>query len=334
MTKPKHAWMIRAGNDNELASHLEKANVVAIGWEAMGDLSGLNTRELFKAKYIEAYPNHSLGRINVNAGQVYRFVRDIKESDYALTYLKDSREVLIGQVTGPYEYKPDLFDDLSQEYPQTRPVQWLKQVSRDDFSAAARNSMGSTLTVFNLDDHLEEIHQTITSEIITPLPNDADESPPFFEDVNEKAKELIADLVSRLDPYDFQDLVAAVLRAMGYRAFSASPGRDRGIDITAYPDALGFERPRIKVQVKHRTGSSSGPEMRSFLGALRSGDNGLYVSTGGFTNDARLEASQAHEPVTILDRDGFIKLMLEHYDQLEPEFQAKVPLRRVWLPTE
>ena len=56
--------------------------------------------------------------------------------------------------------------------------------------------------------------------------------------------------------------------------------------------------------------------------------------TGGFTNDARPEASQAHAPVTIMDRDEFIELMLEYYERLEPEFQAKVPLRRVWLPAE
>jgi predicted Mrr-cat superfamily restriction endonuclease len=52
-----------------------------------------------------------------------------------------------------------------------------------------------------------------------------------------------------------------------------APGRDRGIDILAYPDALGFERSRIKVQVKHRRDKASGPEMRSFLGALRTGVN-------------------------------------------------------------
>ncbi len=334
MSKPKHAWMVRAGNDNELAPYVEKVNAVAIGWGKMGDLSGLKTREQFKRKYQETYPDHSKWRVNVNAGQVYRFACDIREGDYALTYIKDSREVLIGLVNSPYIYRLDVFDEISQDYPHIRQVTWLKRVSRDDFSAAARNSMGSALTLFNLDDHLAEIHQAATAEIVKPIPEEEDESPPFFQDVSDKANELIADLVSHLDPYDFQDLVAAILRAMGYRAVSSPPGRDRGIDIVAHPDALGFERPRIKVQVKHRKNSTSGPEMRSFLGALRAGDNGLFVSTGGFTNDAKTEAGQAHEPVTILDRDGFIKLMLEHYEAMEPEFQSKVPLRKVWLPTE
>jgi restriction system protein len=181
---------------------------------------------------------------------------------------------------------------------------------------------------------LAEIHQVATDDIVKPLPEEEDDRPPFFQDVSEKANELISDLVSRPAPYDFQDLVAAVLRAMGYKAVSSPPGRDRGIDIAVHPDTLGFERPRIKVQVKHRKESTKGPEMRSFLGALRAGDNGLYVSTGGFANDAKMEAGQSHEPVTILDRDGFIMLMLEHYEAMEPEFQSKVPLRKVWVPTE
>jgi restriction system protein len=120
---------------------------------------------------------------------------------------------------------------------------------------------------------------------------------------------------------------------MGYRAFSSPPGRDRGIDLLAHPDSFGFERPHIKGQVKHRGDKVKGEEMRGFLGALKAGDNGLYISTGGFTSDAIREAE--HKPdVSLLDRDEFINLLLEYYEKLEPEFQAKVPLRRVWIPTE
>jgi restriction system protein len=125
-----------------------------------------------------------------------------------------------------------------------------------------------------------------------------------------------------------------VLRALGFRAVSSSPGPDRGVDIVAHPDPLGFERPRIKAQVKHRRNSASGPEMRSFIATLRDGENGLYVSTGGFTRDAEVEARGAREPVTLLDREDFIRLLLEHYEDLEPEYKAQVPLRKVWVPAE
>ena len=243
MQKPKHAWMIRAGNDNELADIVQEENCVAIGWSDMGDLSNLKTREAFKQRYREAYPEDSEGRLNVNAGQIYRFVREIQEGDYVLTYIKASREILIG-VAGPYQYREEAY---LEHYPHVRPVEWCSVVSRDDFGVRARNSMGSTLTVFNLDDYLEQIHRLAVGEAPI-IEEEEEETPPFYEEIKAQSDELIADLISHLDPYDFQDLVAALLRAMGYRAVSTTPGPDRGVDIIAHPDALGFERPRIKAR--------------------------------------------------------------------------------------
>ena len=100
------------------------------------------------------------------------------------------------------------------------------------------------------------------------------------------------------------------------------------------PDPFGFESPRIKVQVRHRTGEVGGPDMRSFLGSLRHGDSGLYISTGGFTADAKSDAGLSGEPVTLMERDDFIRLLLEHYEALDPEFKARAPLRRVWVPAQ
>ena len=99
----------------------------------------------------------------------------------------------------------------------------------------------------------------------------------------------------KADPFDFQDLVAAVLRAMGFQAVSTDPGPDRGIDIVAHPDAFGFETPRIKAQVKHRKSTTGGPDMRSFIGTLRSGESGLYVSTG---DSREMRAAKPNTPTS------------------------------------
>jgi restriction system protein len=237
---------------------------------------------------------------------------------------------LIGLVKGPYEYLDDAYLD---HYPHVRQVEWVAKVSRDDFGSRARRSLGGRSTVFNLDDYLDQIHSLATGQQ-PEVPDEDDETPPFFEEVKAQADELVADMISRIDPYDFQDLVAALLRAMGFRAVSTSAGRDRGVDIVAHPDPLGFERPRVKAQVKHRKDTVGGPEMRSFIATLRDGENGLYVSTGGFTRDAEAEAQRSREPVTLLDRDDFIRLLLEHYEDLDPEYKAQVPLRKVWVPAD
>ncbi len=45
---------------------------------------------------------------------------------------------------------------------------------------------------------------------------------------------------------------------------------------------LGFDSPRIVVEVKHRRGAIGSIETRSFVGGRHKDDKGLYVSTGGF----------------------------------------------------
>jgi restriction system protein len=47
-----------------------------------------------------------------------------------------------------------------------------------------------------------------------------------------------------------------------------------------------------------------------------------------------MEARGARSPVTLLNRDGFIRILLEHYEDLEPEYKAQVPLHRVWAPAD
>jgi len=74
MEKQKTFWGIHAGKTGNAESLYEKKNVVAIGWEKMGDLSQLHTRAEFKKRYEEIYPNEKAGAIPVSAGQLYRFV--------------------------------------------------------------------------------------------------------------------------------------------------------------------------------------------------------------------------------------------------------------------
>lgn len=327
-----HAWMVRAGDDNELIETFTVQGFVSIGWKAMGDMSALTDRESFKRAYAVAFPDHSQGKCNVNAGQVFRFMREIKTGDLVLTFDKSTRVYCVGEITSEARYSPA----KTPEYPNLRSVDWKFSVKRDDLSPRAKNTLGSTMTVFSLDSCAEEIRSRHgTTGIALPLaPPELEEVIPYAEEVASRAEELIADLMSALDAYDFQALVAGVLRSMGFRTKESDPGRDLGIDIVATSDAFGFVPPKVKVQVKHRTSKSSGPEIRSFVSALDSEDKGIFISTGGFTSDAKTEALRAGGRISLMDRDDFITLMLEHYVKIEPRFQAMVPLVMVWLPAK
>lgn len=88
---------------------------------------------------------------------------------------------------------------------------------------------------------------------------------------------------------------------MGYKVRISPPRADRSKDIVASSDGLGFEKPRMVVEVKHRRGTMGSPETICFLGGRRKDDKGLYASTGGFTKEARHEADRASIPITLMD---------------------------------
>ena len=170
-----------------------------------------------------------------------------------------------------------------------------------------------------------------TEIIPTDEDMDVEDVSPFHEETKARADELIADLMAKIDPYDFQDLVAGVLQAMGYRTQVSDPGPDQGVDVIAHRDALGLETPKIKVQVKHRQSSAGGPDIRNLMGTLGENEKGLFVSTSGFTNEAKNEVRKSAR-VTLIDGDGFVNLLTEYYDKLDSDYKSLVPLRKIWVP--
>ncbi len=71
---------------------------------------------------------------------------------------------------------------------------------------------------------------------------------------------------------------------------------------------------------------------RTLLGALRQGDKGLYVSTGSFSKEAHYEAERANVPVTLIDLDSLVDLLTSHYESLDAETRALIPLKKFYWP--
>ena len=152
-----------------------------------------------------------------------------------------------------------------------------------------------------------------------------------LEEATERAWLQVQDYLMAMDAYDFQDLVAALLRAMGYHVYWVSPpGPDRGLDILAFTDPLGATGPRIKVQVKRRQEKTTADGLRSFMAILGPQDVGIYLSAGGFTTDAEREArGQENRRITLIDLERFFDLWVEHSDRLTEPDRARLPLKPV-----
>ena len=145
------------------------------------------------------------------------------------------------------------------------------------------------------------------------------------------AREGIKRYIVSKSPYEFQDLVAALLRAMGYHTpFVAPKGKDGGIDIIAYLDPLGAQTPRIKVQVKHKPDTAIGAsEVRALSGVLKAGDIALFVTSGTYSADARNAASGNDKFLRLIDGDEFIEMWQEYYDKMTDDDKNMLPLKRI-----
>jgi restriction system protein len=125
--------------------------------------------------------------------------------------------------------------------------------------------------------------------------------------------------------------VAALLRAMEYHiAWISPPGPDKGIDILAHNDSLGTSAPRIKVQVKRRADRISVDGLRAFMALLGERNVGIFVSTGGFTSDAQVEArTQETRKLTLIDLEKLVDLWIEDYEKVSESDKRLLPLRPI-----
>lgn len=150
--------------------------------------------------------------------------------------------------------------------------------------------------------------------------------------LEEQAISGIKDFIRSKNPYEFQDMVAALLRAMKYyTSFIASKGKDGGVDIIAYNDPLGATTPRLKVQVKHRPDASIPvDDIRSLTGLLnKDGDIGLFVTSGTFTSEAKRSARESHRHIELLDVNDFINLWQEFYNKFSDDDKNMLPLHPI-----
>jgi restriction system protein len=127
---------------------------------------------------------------------IRKFRDDIKQGDTLITYSQEHREYLVGEDLDQYEFRTE--PEQIGELQHIRKVKWLGRVSRDQFSQATRNSLGSVLTVFSLSD-------TVISEVQDRLAGKPAAQPTSVEDTQTAEAEfeiLREEVVSREARYE------------------------------------------------------------------------------------------------------------------------------------
>jgi restriction system protein len=233
-------WMIR-GDGGRLYEKFRERRIAAIGWTQLAKEAKPGVkRDTLLQIYKTLEPSIKEGTAISGASQVFRFVNEIKDGDAVVTYSSANRVYSVGLFKGPPEYHPEWAEEGMA---LARLVEWLPQeVERDKLTAASKNSLGSTFTVF-------KVPQTARDELLALAAGkqverkeeervEAQLDDPL-KGVEEIAFERIKDQINRLDWTDMQELVAGIFGPWATRRRSPLLGPTGARTSSPHQMALG-----------------------------------------------------------------------------------------------
>ena len=330
-------WTIRAGRYGEQEQTCLDENLVTIGWNDLPNLKGFKTRDDLTAEYQKIYHDESIQKAGIRVGQVWRFANEIAIGDIVALPSKTQPTIHIGRIAAEYRYEPK---GKNEDVIHSRPVKWLKSIPRVEFDQDMLYSFGSLLTVSKVSrEHAAErvlamIEGKKTAVKIDNVP--IEETDEEF-DIERFAKDQISKQLDRkFKGHGFARLIEEILKAQGYTTQLSPPGPDGGLDILASSGALGFEEPRICIQVKSTNSAVDVKILRELQGVMKNvnAEHGLLVSWSGFNNKVLYEAKEKFFFIRLWTADDIIENIFKFYDKFSDEMKADLPLKRFWLLVE
>lgn len=340
-------WLVRGGKRGEYESLALERKLAIIEWN-VPDLSNLADREALRSVLQEHYPDTSPKALSNWESQLWPFVRVMETGDLVAMPLKGRPAIAIGRVSGPY-CRPE---GLGEGY-HARPVDWFAEVPRSSIGQDLLYSLGAFMTVCRIERNdaerrITELAKGGKDPALaggTPSgrkPGQGEETELADDTRSEIDIEQVASdaIRSRIEAafkgHGLSILVGAILEAQGYKVRVSPAGPDGGVDIVAGKGPLGFDNPRLVVQVKSQSNRVDVPVLRELQGVMRQfgGEQGLLVAWGGVTAPLEREAQRLFFEIRIWDAGDVVREMLAVYETLPDDIQASVPLKRVWALAE
>lgn len=323
-------WGIHAGRTGDADALFLKNHVIAIGWHEMGDLAALPAdREGFKARVAACYLDAKPGAIRNYAGQLYRFVHEIKPGDLIVYPSKAQRQIHLGKVMSGYQH----IAGGAQRYPNQRAVEWLRAFPRTQFSQGALYEIGSAMSLFQVKNYADEFRAALDGKApkATATVIEDETVAVVAAEIEETTRDFVLKrLEQELKGLPLEDFVVHLLQCMGYQA-RLTRRNEPSVDVIAHKDSLGIEPPIIKVQVKSSTDSASHKDVSALFGTLSPSEYGLFITLGTFSPASRtFEQSKAN--LRLIDGVELVDLILRHYEQFDSRHKSLLPLRRVYVP--
>jgi len=131
---------------------------------------------------------------------------------------------------------------------------------------------------------------------------------------NREVQGKILEHLISLTPEEFEQLVGRLLGEMGVEEIEVtSHVGDRGIDVRGTLVVGDVIRTKIAVQAKKWQNNVQSPVIQQVRGSLGAHEQGLIITTSGFSKGAVEEAKRPDAmPVALIDGDHLVELLIEH----------------------
>ncbi len=334
-------WLNRAGPHGEHEQKFIQENRVYVTWDGLDvNLAQLPNRDALLHALEERYGSAKPKTLLNWASQIWPFAHEMRRGDLAVMPLKSQPSVYIGEVTGDYHFEPDGPDPFFH----WRPVKWVGEaIPRSHFGQDLLYSFGAFMTICriqrnNADSRIAAMRangwkaEDVASTATLPSTEAVDQAQQATN-LEELARDQIAQLITaRLKGHGLARLVDAVLRAQGYTTYRSPEGPDGGVDILAGTGPLGFGAPRLCVQVKSQDTPVEARALNELRGAMQSvnATEGLFVSWSGYKSSVYKQATSSFFSVRLWTQKELLEALFTHYDQLDEDLKAEVPLKRIW----
>lgn len=325
-------WLCRAGRYGQYEARFLEDNKIFYTFEEISvPLSSFGSRKDLQEYFLKVTPTVKENAAMVYASQGWTFFNGMKPGDWIITPSKTSPGLLhFAEISGEY-----IFDENAEEsYRHARSVKWFSEMYRNQFEQDIQSVLNAPMTIYKIK-QAERIKKIVSSDRKSPVGQAF--TPPtetYVRDLEAESLEEISDfLIRNYKGHGLERIVEAILKAKGFTVFRSPKGADHGVDLLASAGGLGFDAPKICVQVKSTDSAVERPVLDQLIGTMANvgADYGLLVSWGGFKSSIIREIPMQFFKVRLWSHIEILNELLQCYDLLDEDIKQEIPLKKIWV---
>ncbi|GAB4326078.1 MAG: hypothetical protein Kow0074_20250 [Candidatus Zixiibacteriota bacterium] len=326
MTHFESAWAIRPFPHGKYRiREFVEQGMAAIGWPAIGDMSGRSREDIRSVLRTTYYKDASAQALGQATGIIDRFVNQIHPGNAVL--IPDAGVVYIGEVTRPYYFRQELSTD-EEGYPHWVGVKYLfdgQPIARSELPALLFDALKGRQSVFSLpSDQVEKIVNDPTSYRFLERLSDIETKSEYVRLLSQGR---LAGVNSNQLENSVRNLLALYFPGLERLATKNAPaGADTDL-MSSLPGGV-----IVRVQVKcfqDAQGSLESSVVDQLRKSMEPGEHGIIVTTGKVCDAARQAAlAESDRPIGIIDGSEFAELVFDNIERLTDQDLWNLGLRR------